>query len=186
MINLCIALTAEILTHYLILTNYRCQGSNKWSFQRSDQESSFLPSTDQKVTCHGAQREQKLMPLTNISSSPEEKRVESNLSEPSMSSPFEAKPNRRFIQKSKNIGSEGGTGQVEIRMPWSQMYKNLIDEGWSYKKTSRLDHTWMYIHSSCKGMTQTELLSTKKEGVDYFFTEKDMKEYARRHLAWDE
>ena len=74
---------------------------------------------------------------------------------------------------------------VERGMSWTQMHSQMKVDGWTHVKGSDLVE-WYYLHPTCKGMNKTNLLRNKKEGVDFFTSETDLKRYAKLHLGWRE
>ena len=86
--------------------------------------------------------------------------------------------NESNIRKSKRASPV-----LERNCLWAEMYNHMISDGWSYLKGNDLVE-WYYLHPTCKGMKKTELMRDKKEGEDYFTSEKDLKTYARLNLGW--
>ncbi len=74
---------------------------------------------------------------------------------------------------------------VERGMSWIDMYIQMKADGWTHFKGSDLVE-WYYLHPTCKGMNKTHFLRNKKEGVDFFTSEADLKRYAKLHLGWRE
>jgi len=63
------------------------------------------------------------------------------------------------------------------------MWVKMKASGWTHIAGSGLV-LWYSMHPTCAGLKKKELLRDKKEGIDYFTSQEDLKQYAKLYLGW--
>ncbi len=81
-----------------------------------------------------------------------------------------------------NLAAENSLTSTSI-MEWRDMWKYMKENGWRHMAGGGLV-SYYYVNATCKGLKRTEIFKHGKEGLDYFSSEEEVRQFARDHLGW--